>query len=252
MLFVASIPLITGGTVQGVISLKSSNGRPSRQPASPGDQELFAHIETSLYTAVISDSLDELGLRDQAMRKEMRPLDPSFRFAGWARTVKCVDVLEVSENSYAVEIEAVDSLLTGEVAVVSTGDSERNAPWGELLSTASRARGARGAVIGGMVRDVQKICSLPFPVFATGIKPVDSNGRGIVVDYNIPVECCGVHVAPGDLVVADFDGVVVVPAGHVSEVIARATDKVTRENNSRAELMAGAYLADVYRKYGVL
>jgi regulator of RNase E activity RraA len=151
-----------------------------------------------------------------------------------------------------MEIEAVDSLLAGEVACVSTGDSERNAPWGELLSTASRARGARGAVIGGLVRDVQSILKLEFPVFATGIKPVDSKGRGIVIDYNVPIECGGVPVNPGDLIVGDCDGVIVVPSELVSQVIATATDKATRENHSRTELLAGAYLADVYRKYGVL
>ncbi len=230
----------------------STNGRPHRQPATQEDLDLFVHVETNLYTAVISDALDDFGYRDQAMRKDVRPLDPTFRFAGWARTIQCEDIFEIPEDSYSLEIEAVDSLLAGEVAVVATGDSERNAPWGELLSTASKARGARGAVISGLVRDVQKICKLPFPVFATGIKPVDSKGRGIVINYNSPVECSGVMVVPGDLVVADFDGIVVVPAAIVPEIIAAATDKVNRENKSRAELMSGAYLADVYRRYGVL
>lgn len=236
----------------GVKPPLSVNGRTRRQPATSEDLDLFAHIEANLYTAVISDSLDELGFRDQAMRPDMRPLHPDFRFAGWARTIQCIDVFEMPADPYSVEIEAVDSLLSGEVAVVSTGDSLRNAPWGELLSTAAKARGARGAVIGGLVRDVRKICTLAFPVFATGVKPVDSNGRGIVLDYNVQVECSGVTVLPGDLVVADYDGVVVVPASAVREVVAKATDKVTRENHSRAELMSGSYLADVYRKYGVL
>ncbi len=98
-----------------------------------------------------------------------------------------------------------------EVVVVATGNSRRNAPWGELLSTAAKARGARGAVIDGLTRDVRKIESLGFPVFASGIKPVDSRGRGVVVAYNAPVECAGVLVHPGDLVFGDYDGVVVDP-----------------------------------------
>lgn len=222
------------------------------QPATEDDLRFFEHIEKNLYTAVISDSLDDAGYREQAMRKEFRPLHQEFRCAGWARTILCQDVYEIPDDPYGLEIEAIDSLLRGEVAVVATGDSEQNAPWGELLSTASRARGARGAIIGGMVRDVQKIIQLNFPVFATGIKPVDSKGRGMVVDYNVPIECGGVSVWPGDLIVADADGVVVVPASVVKEVIAHATDKVMRENHSRKELMEGCYLADVYRKYGVL
>src|SRR5690606_13853357 len=150
-------------------------------------------------------------------------------------------------DPYGTEIAAVDSLLPGEVAVVGTHKSVRNAPWGELLSTAARARGARGAVVDGIVRDVLKIEELGFPVFAAGIKPVDSMGRGIVTAYNVPVECGDVLVNPGDFVFADYDGVVVIPKAHVKEVIELATDKVRRETSSREELMNGALLADVFR-----
>jgi 4-hydroxy-4-methyl-2-oxoglutarate aldolase len=229
-----------------------NNGRAAGRILETADVELFEHVEKNLYTAVLADSLDEMGLREQAMRETIRPLSPDLVLAGWARTISCMDVYHTCENPYAIEIEAVDSLMPGEIVVVATGDSKRNAPWGELLSTAAVSRGARGAVIDGLVRDVKKIQALGFPVFATGIKPVDSRGRGIVVDYNVPVGCGGVLVTPGDLVVADFDGVVVIPAGAVSEAVRLATDKVARENHSRTELMNGKLLGDVYRKYGVL
>jgi regulator of RNase E activity RraA len=121
-----------------------------------------------------------------------------------------------------------------------------------LLSTAARARGARGAVIDGLVRDVKKIEELGFPVFAAGIKPVDSRGRGVVIDYNVPVDCAGVLVSPGDLIFADYDGVVVITAEVLPDAIRLATEKVTRENHTREELLRGAYLRDVYEKYGVL
>ena len=220
--------------------------------ATPADIELFRHIETNLYTAVLSDSLDELGYRSQAMRETLRPLSGKESFAGWARTMLCMDMYHVPPDPYAMEMEAVDSILPGEVVVVATAESKRNAPWGELLSTAATARGARGAIVDGLVRDVRKIEALGFPLFAAGIKPVDSKGRGIVVDYNRPVECGGVQVNPGDLVVADFDGVVVVPAEAVPDIIRLATEKAALENNTRKELFEGAYLRDVYAKYGVL
>lgn len=216
------------------------------------DIELCEFAEKNLYTAVVSDSLDQLGIRHQAMREYLRPVHGKCTFAGWARTIACSDIYHILENPYDTEIAAVDSLLPGEVAVVGTQKSQRNAPWGELLSTAARARGARGAVVDGLIRDVRKIEELGFPVFATGIKPVDSMGRGIVTAYNIPVECGEVIVHPGDFIFADFDGVIVVPAAHVKEVIALATDKVQREDGSRAELMKGAFLRDVFEKYGVL
>jgi 4-hydroxy-4-methyl-2-oxoglutarate aldolase len=217
-----------------------------------GDLEISLFAEEHLYTAVVSDSLDQLGLREQAMREYLRPLFPACKFAGWARTIACADVYHVPDAPYDLEIEALDSVLAGEVVIVSTGRSVRNAPWGELLSTAARARGARGAVIDGLVRDVKKIEDSKFPVLAAGIKPVDSMGRGVVTAYNVPVECGEVLVQPGDFVFADYDGVVVVPRDQVLDVLRLAADKVTRENHSRAELSGGAYLRDVYNKYGVL
>ena len=223
-----------------------------RAAATAADLELFAEIERNLYTAVVSDSLDELGYRNQAMREHLRPLCQDARFAGWARTITCVDVYQIPPNPYDTEIEAVDSILPGEVVVVSTGESIRNAPWGELLSTAAKARGSRGAIIDGLVRDVKKIEDLGFPVFAAGIKPVDSNGRGIVNAYNVPAVCGGVKVNPGDLIFADYDGVIVIPPEVLPDVVHLAKEKAARENRSRPELMSGAYLRDVYRKYGVL
>lgn len=216
------------------------------------DLSLCEFAEKNLYTAVVSDSLDQLGMRHQAMREYLRPVHPKCKFAGWARTIACSDIYHFPEDPYSVEIEAVDSLLPGEAAVVGTQSSLRNAPWGELLSTASKARGARGAVVDGLVRDTGKIAELGFPVFASGIKPVDSMGRGIVTAYNIPVEVGGVIVNAGDFVFADEDGIVVIPAARVKEVIDLAADKVRREDGSREELMRGAYLRDVFKKFGVL
>src|SRR5436309_6752911 len=224
----------------------------TRMPASTSDLELFRRIERELYTAVICDALDDLGYRHQAMHERLRPLFPGISFAGWVRTISCVDVSHIPAEPYAKEIEAVDSILPGEVVVVSTSYSGQNAPWGELLSTAAKARGARGAVVDGLVRDVKKIEEIGFPVFAAGIKPVDSRGRGLVIDCNVRVDCGGVLVSPGDLVFADYDGVVVIPAEVLPDVIRLATEKVTRENHTREELLRGAYLRDVYEKYGVL
>ncbi len=225
---------------------------PTRGPATEADLRMFRQVEEQLYTAVISDALDELGSRDQALREFLRPISGSERIVGWARTISCVDVYHIPENPYAMEIEAVDSILPGEVVVVSTAGSLQNAPWGELLSTAAQARGARGAVIDGLVRDVRKIQSIDFAVFARGIKPVDSKGRGTIIDYNVPIDCAGVRISPGDLIVADYDGVIAVPAEVLPNLIQLALEKVRKEDGTRAELKNGAYLKDVYAKYGVL
>ena len=234
------------------MQLSSVTGSRKDTQDGAGKLDWCEFAEANLYTAVVSDSMDQMGIRTQAMREYLRPVHPRCTFAGWARTISCSDIYHIPEDPYSVEIEAVDSLLPGEVAVVGTQKSVRNAPWGELLSTAAKARGARGAVVDGLVRDVRKIEELGFPVFAAGVKPVDSNGRGIVTAYNVPVECGEVIVNPGDFVFADFDGVVVVPKHSVEEVLQMAADKVRRENSSRQELMEGKYLKDVFEKFGVL
>ncbi|MBL8228575.1 MAG: RraA family protein [Bryobacterales bacterium] len=230
----------------------SAIGSPEDGYKTKWDTTLCEFVEQHLYTAVVSDSLDQLGVRQQAMREYLRPAHKRCKFAGWARTIACSDVYHIVDDPYGMEIEAIDSLLPGEAAVIGTQKSQRNAPWGELLSTAAKARGARGAVVDGLIRDVGKIEELGFPVFAAGIKPVDSMGRGLVTAYNVPVECGEVLVHPGDLVFADYDGVVVIPSAITKEVIELAADKVRREDSTRAELLAGGYLRDVFRKYGVL
>src|SRR3954464_14762349 len=105
-------------------STKRIDGRP---PA-PEDTQLFAHIERNLYTAVISDALDEVGIRDRAMYEQLQPINPDSVFAGWARTVSCVDMYHIPDDPYALEIEALDSVLPGEVLVIGTCESKRNAP----------------------------------------------------------------------------------------------------------------------------
>lgn len=225
-------------------------GTGARVPQS--DLDLFTHLESTLYTAVVSDALDDLGYRDQVMAEHLRPVGARVKFAGWAHTIICMDTYHVDANPYEKEIDAIDSIQPGEVVVVATGGSRRNAPWGELLSTAAHARGARGAVVDGLVRDVLKIQELGFPLFAAGMKPVDSKGRGAVVTHNVKVQCGGVLVSPGDLVFADFDGVLAIPAHMIEQVVALATDKASRENNSRDELLKGQRLRAVYDKYGVL
>lgn len=216
------------------------------------DIEKYEFIERRLYTAVLSDIADQLGLGDRVMQADIRPIQSDNVVAGRARTMLWMDVYEVYEHPYKIEIEAIDALKPGDIAVQSTGYSHRNAPWGALMTTAAIARGARGVVLDAYVRDVKAIIELGFPVFAAGIRPLDSKGRGYMVDYDCPVECGGVKVNNGDLVFADYDGVVVVPQGAEEELLATAIEKAEKESSSMRELREGRYLRDVYAKYGVL
>lgn len=208
----------------------------------------------TLYAAVVSDALDETGIFNQAMSINMRPLDDSLFLCGRARTGAYMEVPYTVEgvNPYELEIAIVDDLRPGDVAVFACGGSSRIAPWGGLLSTAAIARGASGCVTDGYTRDIKVISSLKLPVFCTGIAPLDSKGRGQIMATDVPVICDSVRVSPGDLVVGDADGVVVIPQEHETAVLSKAFEKIHGESNSIKELQAGRYLREVYEKYGVL
>ena len=209
-----------------------------------------------LNAAVLSDTLDSLGLMQQAMKPFVRPLDDALQLIGRARTGLYMPVYAApaaGDNPYEVEIALVDDLAAGDVVVLACdGPTERIAPWGELLSTASVARGAAGCVTDGLVRDVKQIREMRFPVFCGGVGPLDTKGRARMVERDVPVMCAGVAVRRGDLVFGDVDGVVVVPKDVEQEVVRRALDKVSGENESRQALQRGDKLADVFRRLGIL
>jgi regulator of RNase E activity RraA len=218
------------------------------------DAERFAWVREHLYVPAVCDVLDSLGCRDQAMHQRLRPLDPTHcTIVGRARTFRWMDADYVDENDpYGLEIAAMDSLGPGDVAVHSTDAAGTNAPWGELMSTIAKRNGAVGCICDSNIRDCRKIMAMEFPVFYAGIRPLDSLGRGRVMAYDVPVRCGGVLVQPGELVFADFDGVVVVPRALEDEALARAYEKVTKENLSRHDLLNGDSLRIVFDRYGVL
>lgn len=216
------------------------------------DTELFDLMHEQLYAAVLSDALDANGYRKQALRHTIRPLLPDTVVVGRAMPVLCLDVYETPEKPYQQEIAAVDSLKQDDVLVCSTNGSTRICFWGELLSTAAIARGARGAIVDGFIRDTRKIMEMGFPIFTTGISPIDSNGRGEVVAYNVSIECGEVTVNPGDIVFGDADGVVVVPKDIEKTIIHAALEKVQGENKTRNALREGATLREVYDRFGIL
>ena len=214
-----------------------------------------AAIVGKLYSAVLSDVLDGLGYREQAMRPFVRPLDEGLVLFGRARTGLYMPRyhVEPGHNPYAVEIALVDDLRPGDVAVFAcNGPTERIAPWGELLSTAAHCRGAAGCVTDGLVRDVRQIREMRFPVFAGGIRPLDSMGRGEMMAKDLPVVCGGVSIAPGDLIFGDVDGVVVLPNGIAHEALRLAFAKIEGEDKTRQALLDGRSLAEVFEEHGIL
>ncbi|RXT56556.1 dimethylmenaquinone methyltransferase [Bosea sp. Tri-44] len=219
-------------------------------------QELdLAELKGRLYSAVLSDVLDELGYPDQAVKPFVRPLDDASVLCGFARTGLYMKRyhLPAGHNPYALEMDLIDSLKAGEVAVLACdGPTDRIAPWGELLTTASKVRGAAGCLTDGLVRDVRRIRELGFPVFHGGIGPLDTKGRAEMMAADEPVELGGARVAPGDFIFGDVDGVVIVPRAIAPEAIRLALAKIEAEDSTREELLAGESLRSVFERHGVL
>lgn len=224
--------------------------QPEPLAAETSDQEVGALAE--LPVAVVADVLDRLGLRNQVMHHDLRPRTTEHSASGRAYPIQAELCSAIVENPYERELEAVDAVPAGAVVVVATGDSRDVAVWGELLATAATRRGAVGAVVEGGVRDLTGLRSLGLPTFSTSVSANDSRGRLEVVGHGSAVPCGGVEVAPGDIVRTDLDGVVVVPAGHVGEVLRMATEKRSKELASRELLASGMPAAQVYSRHGVL
>ena len=172
--------------------------------------------------------------------------------AGFASTVHAVQVAGPPADRgdyYKGELQAVDALRADDIMIVSTMEGSY---WGELLATASRYRGARGIVVDGYTRDTLQLIEMQFPTFVAGISCHDSLGRIDVDAVGVAIECGGVRVEQDDLVLGDFDGVVVVPAAVADEVISLAEEKVSGENLVRSKLAEGMPVWEAFRTYGVI
>jgi regulator of RNase E activity RraA len=145
----------------------------------------------------------------------------------------------------------LDSLTPHCVAVVDASGDRSAAHWGELMSTAARGRGCTGALIDGGTRDVSQLLRMGFPTFARHRSPASSIRRWRMSGYDHPVTCGGVLVRPGDFVVADADGAVIVPAELIEEVLVEVESLSVAETNMRQELLEGGTFSDVFDRYQV-
>ncbi len=218
----------------------------------PDIRALYGSQAEALTSAVLADVLDALGHRTSVLPPSLRPLAPHWKLFGRARTLSAVPVAAEPRHPYAVEMECIDLLEAGDVLVATTNGDRGSALWGELLSTACRARGSAGAVIDGLTRDTARILALDFPVFAAGFSPLDSKGRLDGISHGEPIRVGACVVRPGDWVVGDLDGVVVVPAELAEQAFGRALEKASGENRVRAELARGRSVREVFAEYGIL
>ncbi|WP_213979834.1 RraA family protein [Sphingomonas sp. dw_22] len=215
------------------------------------DAALFDLFKAELYTPVVGDILDTLGLVHQFLPQPIQPMVTDMKLIGRAMPVLMIDVYGEQAQPFGKLTEALDQLEPGDIYLASGGEM-RCAYWGEILTATARTRGANGAVVNGYHRDTPMVLEQDWPVFSRGRFAQDSGVRTKVVDYRCPIEVGPVTVQPGDLVFGDLDGVLVIPAAHEAEVVERALEKARGEKLVRKEIEAGMSSTDAFAKYGIL
>jgi regulator of RNase E activity RraA len=223
------------------------------------DEELFALAKHELFTAVVGDAMDRLGLTRQFLPPQVRPLDETSLLIGRAMPVvqadfdvyPSTDPLQELSMPFGLMLDALDDLMPNEVYVCG-GASPNYALWGELMSVAAMNRGARGAVMAGYSRDTRAIRALGFPCFSFGPYAQDQAPRGRVVDFRCSLVIGGVEIEPGDLVIGDLDGVCIVPRSHEREVFTAALEKARAERVVFDQLRQGMGTRQAFAKYGVM
>lgn len=222
------------------------------------DDELFSIVRNELYTAVVGDIMDKMGLLNQFLPPQIHPLRDDMFIIGRAMTVLEADVVSDSSSNnpvlnrpFGLMLEALDDLKKNEV-YVCTGSSPSYALWGELMATRAQILGAAGAVVDGYSRDTKGILELDFPSFSYGRYAQDQAPRGKVIDFRVPIEMKGVRINPGDIILGDIDGVCVVPKEAEEEVFSFAIEKSRGEKMVQKKIQEGMSTVEAFAKFGIM
>lgn len=240
--------------------MKHHNGHKAGSTLWKNDDELFAIVKQELYTAVVGDIMDKMGLLRQFLPPEIQPLQTDMFVVGRAMPVLEADVFsedpelghnELLKQPFGLMLQALDDLKKNEVYICS-GASPTYALWGELMSTRAMKLGAAGAVVDGYSRDTRGILQLNFPTFSYGRYAQDQAPRGKVIDFRTSLEIRGVRIMPGDIVLGDMDGVCIVPNAAVTEVFSRAIEKARGEKMVQEKIQEGMSASQAFETYGIL
>ncbi|MBF4467025.1 RraA family protein [Flavobacterium sp. LC2016-12] len=222
------------------------------------DDELFDIVRNELYTAVVGDVMDKLGLLNQFLPPQIQPLQDDMFIIGRAMTVLEADVVSDSSSNnpvlnkpFGLMLEALDDLKKNEV-YICTGSSPSYALWGELMATRAQILGAAGAVVDGYSRDTRGILELKFPSFSYGRYAQDQAPRGKVIDFRVPIEIKGVRINSGDIVIGDIDGVCIVPRAVEEQVFRLSIEKARGEKMVQKKILEGMSTKEAFDKYGIM
>ncbi|WP_205857486.1 RraA family protein [Phytoactinopolyspora endophytica] len=204
---------------------------------------------TELFTAAINDVLRTRGLVDQALPHEIRPLRDEMKVAGFAFTVSGEKNRDGADDmpERAAMLEAIGPDM---VCVWETGHDDESAQWGEVMTMAAKRQGCRGAVVDGGVRDTDKVLSQDFPTFVRYRSSNGMKGRFRITSWQERISIGGVSIAPGDVIVADIDGVIVVPRALAYDVLVEAEQVRRNEVGIKEMISDGATPRDVVERGG--
>jgi regulator of RNase E activity RraA len=223
------------------------------------DAELFDIARKELFTAVVGDVMDQLGLQQQFLPPQIRPLREDMVVIGRAMTVLEADVFDgrashasaLTAKPFGLMLEALDDLRPDEIYICS-GASPDYALWGELMSVRARKLGSTGVVVNGYSRDTRAILALNFPTFSYGAYAQDQAPRGKVLDFRVPIRIGQVRAHSGDVVFGDVDGVCIIPSDAVEQVFVRALEKARGEKLVREAIEQGMSAVQAFAQYNIM
>lgn len=197
-------------------------------------------------TTNISDALDKIGVRGAVIG--IRPLFGKPKVVGQAITIK-ITAAGVEKSKAHLGVEAIDMAEKGDVIVIDNHGDTHNNCWGEILSCAAKMKGVSGIIIDGAARDVDICEEIDFPILARAVVPITARGRIVQEDFNCPIRIGDVHVRPGDILMGDINGVVVIPVEKIDQVVTEAEILMDKEEQMKRDIMAGMNVLEVDKKY---
>jgi len=199
-----------------------------------------------LSTTNLSDAMDKVGVRGAVIG--IRPMYDCPRIVGRAVTIK-VTAAGMMKSKHHLGVQAIDSSEEGDIIVIDNRGDLNNNCWGEVLSMGAKMKGVSGVVVDGAARDIDMCNEFEFPVYARGTIPITARGRIMQESFNAVIRIGDVQVRPGDIIMADINGVVVIPVEKVDEVLEAAEDIFKKEAAMVRDLKNGVSMLEVDHKY---
>lgn len=199
-----------------------------------------------LATTNLSDALDKVGIKGAVIG--IRPMFDCPKIVGRAVTIK-ITAAGMTKSKYHIGVRAIDAASPGDVIIIDNRGDINNNCWGEILSMAAKMKGVSGVVVDGAVRDVDACREFGFPIYAKGAVPITARGRVMEESFNEMIRIGDIQVRPGDIVMADINGVVIIPEEKIDEVLETAEDILKKEEAMIEELRKGVSILEVDQRY---